>query len=85
MIELQIKKYFLEKYPEEACGILLNKKGVLTWIPCENIAEDKLVILKYLEKILHPYLYKEILKQLFIVTQIKVQNQVKQILILVNT
>ena len=42
MIELQIKKYFLEKYPEEACGILLNKKGVLTWIPCENIAEDKL-------------------------------------------
>ena len=41
MIELQIKKYFLEKYPEEACGILLNKKGVLTWIPCENIAEDK--------------------------------------------
>lgn len=37
----QILKYCLEKYPEEACGVILNKKGTLTWIPCENIAEDK--------------------------------------------
>ena len=41
-MEEKIKKYFFEKYPEEACGILLNKKGVLTWCPCENVALDKL-------------------------------------------
>ena len=42
MIEEQIKKYFFEKYPEEGCGVLLNKKGVLQWIPCDNVAFDKL-------------------------------------------
>jgi len=42
VIEKKIQKYLLEKYPEEGCGVLLNKKGVLCWRPCDNVAEDKL-------------------------------------------
>ena len=37
----EILKYFLDKYPEEACGILQNKKGKLIWIPSTNEADDK--------------------------------------------
>ena len=37
----EILKYCFEKYPEEACGVILNQKGTLKWIPCENVAEDK--------------------------------------------
>lgn len=37
----EILKYFLSVYPEEGCGILLNKKGVLHWKPCKNVAENK--------------------------------------------
>ena len=36
----QILSYFLEKYPEEGCGILQNKKGKLVWIPSTNEAEN---------------------------------------------
>tara|TARA_Y100000114_G_scaffold37343_1_gene32966 strand:+ start:6723 stop:7427 length:705 start_codon:yes stop_codon:yes gene_type:complete len=37
----KILDYFSEKYPEEACGLLVNKRGKEVWIPCENIAENK--------------------------------------------
>ena len=37
----EILIHLLDKYPEEACGIIQNKKGKLNWIPCENLAEDK--------------------------------------------
>ena len=37
----EIIKYLFDKYPEEGCGLLVNKRGKSTWIPCENIAEDK--------------------------------------------
>ena len=37
----EIIEHFLDVYPEEGCGILLNKRGKLVWIPCENVAEDK--------------------------------------------
>lgn len=30
----------LDAYPNEACGILLNKRGKLEWFPCENVAES---------------------------------------------
>jgi len=40
-IDKEILSYCLDKYPEEACGILLNKKGHLVWVPCDNVAEDK--------------------------------------------
>ena len=36
-----IIQHFLGVYPEEGCGLLLNKRGKLIWVPCENIAEDK--------------------------------------------
>ena len=36
----EILSYFLEKYPEEGCGILQNKKGKLVWIPSTNEAEN---------------------------------------------
>jgi len=31
-----------EDYPEEACGLLVNKRGKLVWQKCENIADNKL-------------------------------------------
>lgn len=37
----EIIKYLFDKYPEEGCGLLVNKRGKSTWIPCENIAEDR--------------------------------------------
>lgn len=40
-IDKEILSYLLNKYPEEGCGILLNNKGKLEWVPCENVAEDK--------------------------------------------
>ena len=33
--------HFLDVYPEEGCGLLLNRRGKLVWVPCENTAEDK--------------------------------------------
>jgi len=36
-----IFRYLESKYPEEGCGIIINKQGELVWIPCDNIAEDK--------------------------------------------
>ena len=37
----EIVKDLLKVYPEEGCGILLNKRGTLVWKPCKNVAEDK--------------------------------------------
>lgn len=37
-----IVEHLLDCYPEEGCGILLNKRGKVVWIPCKNEAEDKL-------------------------------------------
>lgn len=31
-----------KSYPEESCGLLINKKGKIVWKLCENTAEDKL-------------------------------------------
>lgn len=36
----EIISHLLEKYPEEGCGILQNKKGKLVWIPSTNEAEN---------------------------------------------
>jgi len=36
----EIVEYFVEKFPEEGCGILLNKRGKLYWIPCENKSDN---------------------------------------------
>lgn len=38
--EDDIYLHFMEKYPEEGCGLLVNKKGKIDWIPCENQAEN---------------------------------------------
>ena len=37
----EIIEHFLDVYPEEGCGLLLNKRGKLAWVPCETTAEDK--------------------------------------------
>ena len=37
----EIVEHFSDVYPEEGCGILLNKRGKLVWISCKNTAEDK--------------------------------------------
>ena len=37
----ELVEHFLDVYPEEGCGLLLNKRGKLVWVPCENTAEDK--------------------------------------------
>ena len=37
----EIVNDLFEKYPEEGCGLLVNKRGKIVWIPCENVAEDK--------------------------------------------
>ena len=36
----EILEYLVSCYPEEGCGIILNKKGKLKFIPCKNEAED---------------------------------------------
>ena len=36
----EIIQHLLEKYPEEGCGLLVNKKGKVVWMPCENEAEN---------------------------------------------
>ena len=38
-MEKEILKYLLSEYPNEGCGIILNKLGKLKWIPCKNISE----------------------------------------------
>ena len=35
----EIIEHFLDVYPKEGCGVLLNKRGKLRWVPCENISE----------------------------------------------
>ena len=40
-MEQDILRYLSDLYPEEGCGIILNRKGTLEWHPCDNIAEDK--------------------------------------------
>lgn len=40
-LEDKIRTHLLTKYPEEGCGIILNKQGKLEWLPCENVAENK--------------------------------------------
>lgn len=37
----EILEHLIKVYPEEGCGLLLNKKGKLVWVPTENIAENK--------------------------------------------
>lgn len=37
----EILEYLSEIYPEEGCGLLVNKKGKIYWVPCENVAENK--------------------------------------------
>lgn len=44
--EDDILLHFQQVYPEEGCGILLNKKGKIEWIPCTNEAEDPLTDFK---------------------------------------
>lgn len=29
----------MEVYPEEGCGLLLNKKGKIEWMPCKNTSD----------------------------------------------
>jgi proteasome lid subunit RPN8/RPN11 len=36
----EIVKDLLSVYPEEGCGLLINKKGKLVWKFCTNIADD---------------------------------------------
>ena len=31
-----------EDYPEEGCGLLINKRGKIVWKKCKNVAENKL-------------------------------------------
>lgn len=38
----EILEHLVSCYPEEGCGIILNKRGKLKWIPCKNDAEDPL-------------------------------------------
>lgn len=38
----EILSYLKSCYPEEGCGLLLNKRGKLIWKPCKNVAENKL-------------------------------------------
>ena len=44
MYNLEDKKIiesFLDTYPEEGCGLIINKRGKLVWVPCENAADNK--------------------------------------------
>ena len=49
-MEEDILNYLCSKYPEEGCGIILNVRGKLKWVPCENTAEDKLNTFKIASK-----------------------------------
>lgn len=31
-----------DEYPEEGCGLLINKRGKIVWKKCKNVAEDRL-------------------------------------------
>ena len=35
----EILEHFVEVYPNEGCGLLLNKRGKVVWIPCENVSD----------------------------------------------
>jgi len=39
-VDKEIVKDLFEDYPNEGCGLLLNKKGKLVWKHCENVAEN---------------------------------------------
>ena len=44
MLDSEDKKIIndlFEVYPEEGCGLLINKRGKIVWKFCENVAEDK--------------------------------------------
>lgn len=34
----EILEHLTEEYPYEGCGLIVNKRGKLTWMPCENTA-----------------------------------------------
>jgi len=36
----ELLKHLGFSYPEEGCGLLVNKKGKIHWIPCNNTAEN---------------------------------------------
>lgn len=36
----QILNHFVEEYPNEGCGIILNKRGKLVWKPCKNTSDN---------------------------------------------
>lgn len=38
----EILKHLWKCYPQEGCGLLVNKKGKLKWIPCKNVADNPL-------------------------------------------
>ena len=40
-MEKDILNYLVNKWPEEGCGLIINKRGKLFWKPCDNVAEDK--------------------------------------------
>ena len=40
-MEQDILLHLHSEYPNEGCGIILNKQGKLKWIPCKNVAVDK--------------------------------------------
>jgi proteasome lid subunit RPN8/RPN11 len=45
-MEEEIIEYLESKYPEEGCGIIVNKRGKLVWLPCDNLSDDPLVAFK---------------------------------------
>ena len=34
----EILEHLISVYPEEGCGILINKRGKIVWMACENTA-----------------------------------------------
>lgn len=38
----EILKYLLSVYPQEGCGLLVNIRGKIKWVPCENVADNPL-------------------------------------------
>lgn len=41
MIEAEILLHLNSEYPREGCGLILNKRGKLHYIACDNVAEDE--------------------------------------------
>jgi len=39
-MEEAILEYLHSEYPNEGCGIVLNKKGTLEWVPCKNVSPE---------------------------------------------